>query len=454
MKLHFETWLDTQKISEEAQASFNESFICFKVGAYRAALLSAYVGFMNVIADRILNAECPSPFPSDWGKLQDSVNATKSPDGWEKNTFGVANDKRVFDLSDDLRKQVEYWRSRRNDCAHSKPNLIIAAHVESFYAFLESNLGKFAVSGSSLQMQQKILSYFDTNSTSTKKLDEQLEDTIVHELPNSLRDSEYSQFVNDVISELCKKNPSSAGSCENVNKFLNSCLKYGQQMLKDACAQFLKDSIEALVDFLREYPDKCYILKDANDTIRRLWHGKLFKEYQEIDRDVSLFASLLRHRLIPEDEREEAMQYFIDSYECKSPDCINGFINDNEPYSTDWNTLKTNDILGILGRNIVNKLFRASNGWEIGWASANRYFIVKYLEDREISQDIVKIICATFSDTNNPPPSQYKGSKDQLERVLNDFFSKNEEKKEEFLRLAKEHEIVVPKKHLPALKKV
>ena len=471
MKLHFETWLDTQRISEEAQASFNESFICFKVGAYRAALLSAYVGFMNVIADRILNAECPSPFPSDWGKLQDSVNATKSPDVWEKNTFYVANrprvvnvsgvanakednPKRVFVLSDDFRKQVEYWRSRRNDCAHSKPNKIIAAHVEAFYAFLESNLGKFAVSGSKLQMQEKIRDCFDSNRTDSDKLDDELQNIIADELPNSLENSEYPDFVEEVISELRKKNNSDSGS--QVNKFLKLCLEGRTQTLEDACTQFLNNSsTEDLANFLREYPDKCTVIKGEDKKMRFLWKTELFKKGSPFEKDVCLLASLLNNRVIPENEnedkneRKEAIRGFIES--CR--DIPLSFLN-NESGRIAWNTLKENGILDILREKITDNRFDNSDGWKIEWASANRYFIVKYLEDREISKDIVKIICVTFSDTHNPLPYWLKDSAKQLEEVLNDFFSKHEEKKKEFLRLAKEHEIAVPTKHLPALKKV
>lgn len=456
MKLHFETWLDTQRISEEAQASFNESFICFKVGAYRAALIFSYIGFMNVIADRILNAKRPSPFPSDWGKLQDSVNATKSPDGWETETFKVViipkivnkkdNPERVFNLSNDLRKQVEYWKSRRNDCAHSKPNLIIAAHVEAFYAFLESNLGKFAVRDSKLQMQEKIWDCFDSNRTHSDKLDDELQNIIADELPNSLENSEYPDFVEEVISELRKKNNSDSGS--QVNKFLKLCLEWGTQTLKDACTQFLNNSsTEDLANFLREYPDKCTVIKGEDKKMRFLWKTELFKKGSPFEKDVCLLASLLNNRVIPENEnedkneRKEAIRDFIKSYR----DIPLSFLN-NESGRIAWNTLKENGILDILERNIIDEA-RYGGSWDFEWASANRYFIVKYLEDREISSEIAKIICSSFNSENNPR---------KLRPVLDDFFSKNEEKKEEFLRLAEG--IEVPAKYLPvylpALKKV
>jgi hypothetical protein len=82
MLLPIEAWLNTQKISIEALSSFDESFICFKVGAYKASLLFAYLGFMNVIRDRIVAAPPPTGItPGYWSGIQ--ANA-KSPETWER----------------------------------------------------------------------------------------------------------------------------------------------------------------------------------------------------------------------------------------------------------------------------------------------------------------------------------------------------------------------------------
>jgi hypothetical protein len=49
----------------------------------------------------------------------------------------------IFAIDQELRDQVKFWKDRRNDCAHSKQNQIIAAHCEAFYAFVRSTLNRF-----------------------------------------------------------------------------------------------------------------------------------------------------------------------------------------------------------------------------------------------------------------------------------------------------------------------
>jgi len=65
MKLQLEQWLDDQTLSSESQSCFEESFICYKVAAYKAALLFGYLGFLTTIRDRILQSRSPEGIPED-----------------------------------------------------------------------------------------------------------------------------------------------------------------------------------------------------------------------------------------------------------------------------------------------------------------------------------------------------------------------------------------------------
>ncbi len=444
MKLHFETWLDTQKISTEAQASFDESFICFKVGAYRAALIFSYIGFMNVIADRILNAKRPSPFPSDWGKLQDSVNATKSPDGWETETFKVViipkivnkkdNPERVFNLSDDLRKQVEYWRARRNDCAHSKPNLIPAAYVESFYAFLESNLGKFAVDGSKLQMQKKILECFDPDHTPNK--DEKLQDTIRHELPNSLGKPEYLEFIKDTYSELSKL----VGN-EPHYEFLNSCFRYGTDDLTRACKKFLnqEEKRSDLADFLLKYPENSSIVLGAgeDDIAFVLWNKKIAPLIRQCypGEHFNLLCSFLNASLIKsEDAKTTVLEGIVDKLDFSSHTCHHPLSLDEVCLNTLFkagmgNVLKERILKIQIPKATYSQRGKVSNPvWkEVCWLNNAANLITEYLHRCPIEHDVaVKI--ARFLELQRPAEPQ------KLKSALDEFFKDNQCKEKEFYK--------------------
>ena len=149
MKLLIEDWLESQQLDQESRSNFTESFVCFKVGAYKAALLFAYLGFMGVVRARIGSANAPAGITAaEWATIQNNV---RSAETWDKAVFTAIQKKQahpIFLVADDLRHQTAYWKDRRNDCAHSKANKIVAAHVEAFYAFVESNLSKFVVNGS------------------------------------------------------------------------------------------------------------------------------------------------------------------------------------------------------------------------------------------------------------------------------------------------------------------
>ena len=378
MNLPIQNWLITQKISKEASSSFDESFVCFKVGAYKASLLFAYLGFMNVIRDRIIAAPSPTGItPNHWAGIQSSA---KNPEAWEKAVFDAIQQKQpapVFDVPDDIRDQVKYWKDRRNDCAHSKQNKIIAAHVETLYAFIESNLGKFAVNGSRPEMVRRILDYFNPSLTSPN---EPLT-PIIHDLLTALKSAEYTSFIAEAISELEKtQSPMSVAlgiGNPDVIKFLGACFKDGTDDLRDACKTSLATNDALLVDFLRQYPDKVYILQDQPQKVRLIWHDHLFNR---VHSDFSLLSSLLRASLIPQDQIEEAISLAVKASSSQLPSDI------------DLQTLIQHGYHVALENAIVNEQLG-----NFHWANDNKELIIKYLSENIIPRGIAGAIYNSFN---------------------------------------------------------
>jgi len=405
MNLPIQNWLITQKISKEASSSFDESFVCFKVGAYKASLLFAYLGFMNVIRDRIIAAPSPTGItPNHWAGIQSSA---KNPEAWEKAVFDAIQQKQpapVFDVPDDIRDQVKYWKDRRNDCAHSKQNKIIAAHVETLYAFIESNLGKFAVNGSRPEMVRRILDYFNPSLTSPN---EPLT-PIIHDLLTALKSAEYTSFIAEAISELEKtQSPMSVAlgiGNPDVIKFLGACFKDGTDDLRDACKTSLATNDALLVDFLRQYPDKVYILQDQPQKVRLIWHDHLFNR---VHSDFSLLSSLLRASLIPQDQIEEAISLAVKASSSQLPSDI------------DLQTLIQHGYHVALENAIVNEQLG-----NFHWANDNKELIIKYLSENIISRGIAGAIYNSFNGEHFAW---------HLAEYLNRFFSQNPNKKAEYL---------------------
>jgi hypothetical protein len=406
MNLPLQNWLNTQKISKEALSSFEESFICFKVGAYKASLLLAYLGFINVIRDRIIIAPPPNGIVAHrWSTIQATA---KDPDAWDKTVFDAMQQKNpfpIFVISDDVRDQVKYWKDRRNDCAHSKQNKIIAAHVESLYAFIESNLGKFVVNGSRNEMIRRILDYFNPSLTAPS---EPLT-PIIHDLLHALMVAEYPSFIVETINALDSlQNPLPIpSSIENpdVIKFLGACFQDGNDDLREACKTSLIANDVLLMQFLRQQSDKVYILQNEHQKIRQIWHDEIFSSY--FKNDIPLLCSLLHASLIPQNEIPETMARAIKVGLHQLP---------TDP---DLETLIQYGFYIELEKAIVDGLLD-----NFSWANNNKRLIGKYLSDKRISREIAGALYHAFL-------GEYYAW--HLAEYLNDFFSQRLDKKAEFL---------------------
>jgi hypothetical protein len=374
------------------------------VGAYKASLLFAYLGFMNVIRDRIIASPAPTGItPNHWTGIQSNA---KSPETWEKVVFDTIQQKQpapVFVVPDDIRDQVKYWKDRSNDCAHSKQNKIIAAHVESLYAFIESNLGKFAVNGSRSEMIRRILDYFNPSLTSPN---ESLT-PIVHDLLNALISAEYPSFISEAITELEKVQGNDFYGIANPDaiKFLGACFRDGTDEMRDACKTSLAMNDELLIGFLREHPDKVYILQNQPQKVRLIWHDHLFGHFRS---DFSLLSSLLRSSLIPQDQIEEAISLAIKASSSHLPQDI------------DLQTLIQHGYYAVLESTIVDR--QMMNNFD--WANGNKELILKYLSENTISHDVASAIYNAFSGPNFAW---------HLAEYLNRFFVQNPNKRAEFL---------------------
>ncbi|WP_281751220.1 hypothetical protein [Thermodesulfomicrobium sp. WS] len=406
MNIPLQTWLSTQKISKEALSSFEESFICFKVGAYKAALLFAYLGFMNVVRDRLVFAPSPTGInPNHWAGIQ--ANA-KNPETWEKIVFDAIQQKNpapVFILSDDLRNQLKYWKDRRNDCAHSRQNKIIAAHVEAFYAFIESNLGKFVVNGSRNEMMRRCLDYFNPSLISPSEPIA----PIIHDLVNALTVAEYQAFVSDVSAEFDSSlSPTSKTlGIRNPNtvRFLEACFLYGTDELREACKAYLITDDTLLVSFLRQHPERAYVLQDQPQKVRLIWHDLLFNGSRY--NDFAVLCSFLRASLIPPEQIPEAIKCAVNS------------VADVLPNDLDLKTLVTHGFYQALEEAITDDNLLSS----FNWANSNKELVIKYLSDNPISQNVALAIYRAFN-------SEHYAW--HLAEYLNRFFAQNQNKRAEY----------------------
>lgn len=282
---------DTFPLPEETVVPFREAEICYRAGAYRAALLFSYIGWGLTLRSRLLRAACPAGLPLN--KWEKDLAGLRCEDEWDKKVFDLTQQKSpapVFLVSEDLRHQVRYWKDRRNDCAHFKTNEIDHSHVESFWNFIFSNIGKFVPNGSAAALLNEIILYFDRNVTPPNMP----LDPIIERIPHCVERDKLTQFFEDLAEKL-------SSSSDTAHVF-DAVIR----VTNDSTVKVLRDFLinhKKLLSLFRKFPQHVILLEQNPESVRSLWRKHLFSSYQE---DINVFAALLRANMIPQEEIAEA----------------------------------------------------------------------------------------------------------------------------------------------------
>jgi hypothetical protein len=425
MLINFEPWLMLQNPSPDAQGCYDEAFLAYKVGAYRAALLFSYLGFMTFLRERIGSSPAPAGVPAGlWTQIQAQAG---SEDAWDTAVFEAtqrrANPAPVFLVSEDLRQQVMYWKNRRNDCAHSKNNIIDAAHVDQFWAFTKSNLNKFMVNGSRAVMLTQIETHFNPALTAPG----QPVDNLVMGISQAIVGAELSDFLTDLAQSFdANRNQADvAANGENPNKLrlYDRCLAIGEANLQIAVRNQTISDRRLLLQFLRAYPARVTILAGHAQQVRRLWSEDLFSGGLD---DISLLASLLRNNLIPPNEREQCQLTLIRRGISAAPNAVdeatlaeNGFYQHLEAVT--------------VAEGMINRF---------AWANTSSGIIEHHLSRSPITVEMARALYLAFDSVYNAR---------DLRQRLNTFFTVNAAKRTEFRNLEQANALIGLPQHLPAL---
>jgi len=406
MFLDFEKWILEQSMPQESLDTFLEAILCYKFGAYKASLLFSYIGFQLIVKDRILNSNMPQLFPkSKWIQIH---NDLRNDDKWDCTIFEaiqIKTNKEIFHISEDLRNQVKYWKNRRNDCAHSKSNIINASQVESFWFFIKSNLSKFIVIGGKDELLNKVKDHFDISKTPPN----QDIGYIVKDIPSTVDLQDYEQFLNDLLN-LIRKFDDSLFS-RNFTKdtiVIEKIISLNSLELTHAISNILKSKDDLLLTYLRKYPHHIVIFSEDKTFIRGIWYDKLFGS-ASIKEDFSIYCSILKNNLIPEDQLNESFEHIIrNRLLCNTP-CDDDFIFLKNTKFFD----KFKEIAFI-----ENKIC------QFEWSKKNVNFIIYYLSQFEMDEKIAESIYFTFNVENYP----FKLAQD-----LELFLNSNEYKKNQLI---------------------
>lgn len=426
MKLPFEEWLERQSIPLPAKGLFEEAIVCYKASAYRAGLLFSFLGLQTILKYRVLEAKQPDYYnPHAWEAI---LNNLRKQEKWDEevNECVKKNDgnKKVFNISEDLRHQYKYWKDRRNDCAHSKENSINYSHVEAFWLFIQSNLVKFAVNGSMESLLEKIKRHFDIRYTSPDKDD----NYIISDIPHAVNDDSLLEFFEEIHNtftsiEFVYVPWANSYTVEPFYAFWDKVFNVGGTIAEKLVLFFKSSEMDSVFkEYINHMPQGIVHFRNDPQFIRSFWYEKLVESRVK----YKVLSAMLRNNLIPEGEKEEAFERLITN------DQGSETIRDEDFY-----ILKEQGFIGKL-RNVIflgeNYAFgKLINNFS--WAGNNAELVLYYMNkvglDKEVTESIIHIF-----------------SKAQHSWKLRDALKRNFEDKpilkEEFQRLAQEIGVTPP----------
>ncbi|MCE0555205.1 hypothetical protein LQK80_36375 [Bacillus thuringiensis] len=142
MKLEIEKFISEIEFPEAAMGLIEEGILCYKAGAYRSAYIMSYLFFLSVVKHRALESSyAPIGYGRERKKKTDEI---PNDEFWERKVFDLITTGKshscYFEVSELIITQMEYWRTLRHECVLSKGNQFVAAHVESFWLFLQTTL--------------------------------------------------------------------------------------------------------------------------------------------------------------------------------------------------------------------------------------------------------------------------------------------------------------------------
>ena len=412
MKLPFEEWTIEKRFSRNVSKLFNESFICYKGAAYRASLLFSYLGFLTLIKEIIIKSNKPTPIPQR--RWDDIIRKLQSDETWEKAVFEeiINSSSPIFNINDDLRQQVKYWKDRRNDCAHFKTNEIESHHTESFWSFVRSNLLKITIEGGKASLLNKFDRHFDQTFTPP---DADFS-SIVRETDESVETTELTSFWEELINRidhygLLFRHES------NATKVINRVFELCSEETKENLSDFLKDKKHDLTIVLL-YPDKINRFSYSPAEIREIWRTRIWNDKSSA---FSIYGTLLRNSLIPNGEIRETNNHMID-------------------YATDYSPNNEATHLALATNGFGNSIFEKAikndrlNDW-YNWVNPRADMLAYYIEKYPLEELTVEVICEMYT---RPKYSHWLG--ERLERIFNE----STDKKNEFHDIANTKGFTIP----------
>jgi len=413
-----EKWIGDKfaKSSIDVKSLYDESILCYRIKAYRASLLFSYLGFMTFIKELVIKSSKPNDIAQ--GQWDLTIKELNNEDKWEKKVFELLtnNTKPIFNINDNIRQQIKYWKDRRNDCTHCKDNIIDYSHIDMFWMFLKSNLSKVTVEGGMSSLLEKFKIHFDSTKTPPRKDFS----CLINEIESAVEKKEINTFYIELFKIFKSYSVEESIEFEVIEKILTLTT---ESKFKTELIEHIKNINNLDLKIISTYPTLLREFEYKIEDIREIWTTKIYDIGHPYKHSV--ISTLLRNNLIPKSELEEAMEKYYSNFD----QC--GYKNlPNDPITKD--PLNNIFLLSIIYRENFEKNKINNSNWR--GANSKADLICLYIENSDFDLQIVNSIIE-LKETN-------KGNwvTDSIEKL----FTTLPTKKNQFNLFCKENNLLNP----------
>ena len=414
---------NASSFTDDEMGLFKDSIRCFHAAIYRPAYIMAYQAMMIYFRRLIQDAKMPTGFDATkWKTMQ--LNLVKDKE-WEEEVNNAirkqANPKAtppevpILVMTDALRKDFDFWRNRRNDCAHYKEYVINDSHVLAFYSFLTQYLMKISVEGGMNTLLNEFKDACDSTKTSPKKSLQPL----IGKILSMVNPNEMNVFF-DNLSDVMGYHYNG-----KYEKLLTSIIKGGNEELKGYAVKFVRSNKDVKTELINSYPDLVGHLVEKSEA-RAYWMKELRGNGFGKHNRVAILARMIMIGLIPPEEQDEAMRKVLE-HSFDNNDGM-GDVSDEEML-----VLKSAGFFKALKEEYFNSVFTSNNARNCG---KNKYdFFYGYVANLPIDKEWIEVLCDIFSQADYPTVwrDMYK-----------EYFLEKEEYKSKFDKVVNENGITVP----------
>lgn len=265
MEIDFEKWYKCQSFNSKIQNLFQESIICYKLNANRAAYLLSFLAFQNILWERLLTAVNTRPNNQIPKILSNRSQELQDEDKWDSvvNTMvNVSGSNKVFGIDESIRASYMHYKNLRNDCAHAKIDDFLDSHILCLWDFIKRNNRKFTVYGGNDYLMQAIRDQFDLSKTDPNKEF----DDLIHLIEGTVLEIEYPSFIEELktISKASTQPRNIFDENSPIHKLVLKIADGNETFVEALFNNFIEKDMKQLPFFFQYFPN--YITAVLNNT--------------------------------------------------------------------------------------------------------------------------------------------------------------------------------------------